>query len=290
MDNEILAYLVDDSTIRIYAISIERKTHRLIVDFSFVRDWLANIQFSDDSKFCFLRVAYYQDYNFSPLYFIDGINGTVNNLCNVTTNFCVSNDGRYVADAFRNTTGGNRIDLYDVEKRMEIKIFEWNYDRLALIYRYGKNNFRVYNILEHDSADAEAEIDTYAQSLIMIREGGYFDANPGATNRRNRLNDEHRLNFHPRLMRDLNIAPPVKKLGFYMASENLQLFSEQSFSSEIITTIERGESTDILEIGNEIIIDGIKSNWVKVELYYHGEMDAWSSGFIGWCFGGYLVN
>jgi len=55
--------------------------------------------------------------------------------------------------------------------------------------------------------------------------------------------------------------------------------------------MQKGTAVRILEIGNKDTIEGIPSNWVKVEVQ-PGARDrdgnAIKSGTIGWCFGGYL--
>ena len=50
----------------------------------------------------------------------------------------------------------------------------------------------------------------------------------------------------------------------------------------------------ILEFGDEKVIDGVKSNWVKVELdnltVYDIFDGMWSTGITGWSFGGFLAH
>jgi len=75
------------------------------------------------------------------------------------------------------------------------------------------------------------------------------------------------------------------------ATANLRLRRSEDTSSTIITTMQKGTAVRILEIGNKDTIEGIPSNWVKVEVQ-PGARDrdgnAIKSGTIGWCFGGYL--
>jgi len=59
----------------------------------------------------------------------------------------------------------------------------------------------------------------------------------------------------------------------------LRLRYEPSLDSDIIRLLMKGEELQILEIGKEVTIDNIKSNWVKVRT---------KEQQIGWCFGAYL--
>lgn len=51
-----------------------------------------------------------------------------------------------------------------------------------------------------------------------------------------------------------------------------------------------GTKVKILEVGKEEIIDGIKSNWVKVEIISGKDKNGkeLKSRLSGWCYGGYL--
>ena len=74
-------------------------------------------------------------------------------------------------------------------------------------------------------------------------------------------------------------------------SENLKLRSGEATTSEVITVMSAGTKVKILELGKAETIDGISSNWVKVEVQ-SGAKDRdgkpIKAGTIGWCFGGYL--
>ena len=74
-------------------------------------------------------------------------------------------------------------------------------------------------------------------------------------------------------------------------SENLKLRSGEATTSEVITVMSAGTKVKILELGKAEIIDGINSNWVKVEVQ-SGAKDrdgrAIRAGTVGWCYGGYL--
>ena len=74
-------------------------------------------------------------------------------------------------------------------------------------------------------------------------------------------------------------------------NENLKLRSAEATTSEVITVMSAGTKVKILELGKPETIDGISSNWVKVEVL-SGAKDrdgrAIRAGTVGWCYGGYL--
>ena len=74
-------------------------------------------------------------------------------------------------------------------------------------------------------------------------------------------------------------------------SENLKLRSAEATTSEVLTVMSAGTKVKILELGKAENIDGINSNWVKVEVQ-SGAKDrdgrAIRAGIVGWCYGGYL--
>lgn len=74
-------------------------------------------------------------------------------------------------------------------------------------------------------------------------------------------------------------------------SENLKLRSGEATSTQVITVMSAGIKVKILELGKAETIDGINSNWVKVEVQ-GGAKDRdgkeIKKGTVGWCYGGYL--
>ena len=74
-------------------------------------------------------------------------------------------------------------------------------------------------------------------------------------------------------------------------SETLKLRSAEAKTSEVLTVMQTGTKVKILELGKAENIDGINSNWVKVEVL-SGAKDrdgrAIQAGTVGWCYGGYL--
>lgn len=74
-------------------------------------------------------------------------------------------------------------------------------------------------------------------------------------------------------------------------TEALKLRSGEATSPQVLTVMAAGTKVKILELGKAETIDGISSNWVKVEVQA-GAKDRdgkpIKSGTIGWCYGGYL--
>ncbi len=84
-----------------------------------------------------------------------------------------------------------------------------------------------------------------------------------------------------------NVAPNKTML----VSENLKLRSGEATSTQVLTVMQAGTKVKILELGKAENIDGINSNWVKVEVQ-SGAKDrderSIRAGTVGWCYGGYL--
>lgn len=72
-----------------------------------------------------------------------------------------------------------------------------------------------------------------------------------------------------------------------LTADNLRLRSGGGIDKEIMATLPKDTLVRVLEIGEKDTIDGILSNWVRVEVFEQegGEIP---SGTTGWCFGGYL--
>ena len=75
------------------------------------------------------------------------------------------------------------------------------------------------------------------------------------------------------------------------ARENLKLRSGEATSTQVLAVMQAGTKVKILELGKAEAIDGISSNWVKVEVQ-KGAKDRdgkpIKGGTVGWCYGGYL--
>ena len=86
-------------------------------------------------------------------------------------------------------------------------------------------------------------------------------------------------------------SPSVSKNKTMLVSENLKLRSAEATTSEVLTVMSAGTKVKILELGKAENIDGINSNWVKVEVQPGAkdrEGNTISRGTVGWCYGGYL--
>ena len=76
-----------------------------------------------------------------------------------------------------------------------------------------------------------------------------------------------------------------------LVNENLKLRSGEATSTQVLAVMQAGTKVKILELGKAETIDGISSNWVKIEIQ-SGAKDkdgkSIKKGTIGWCYGGYL--
>lgn len=83
----------------------------------------------------------------------------------------------------------------------------------------------------------------------------------------------------------------VTKNKIMLVNENLKLRSNEATSTQVLTVMTAGTKVKILELGKAETIDGINSNWVKVEVQ-PGAKDkdgkSIKKGTVGWCYGGYL--
>ncbi len=72
--------------------------------------------------------------------------------------------------------------------------------------------------------------------------------------------------------------------------ENLKLRSGEDTSTQVLAVMSAGAKVRILELGKAETIDGIPSNWVKVEIISGNDRNGnkLKSGMTGWCYGGYL--
>ena len=83
----------------------------------------------------------------------------------------------------------------------------------------------------------------------------------------------------------------VAKNKIMTVTENLKLRSAEATTSKVLTVMAAGTKVKILEIGKAETIDGIDSNWVKVEVQKGAkghDCKEIKAGTVGWCYGGYL--
>lgn len=86
-------------------------------------------------------------------------------------------------------------------------------------------------------------------------------------------------------------AQPSTNVSEMSVTENLKLRSGEATTTSVLTVMAAGTKVKILELGKAENIDGIDSNWVKVEVQ-KGAKDRngkeIKAGTVGWCYGGYL--
>lgn len=83
----------------------------------------------------------------------------------------------------------------------------------------------------------------------------------------------------------------VAKNKTMTVNENLKLRSGEATSTQVLTVMSAGTKVKILELGKDETIDGINSNWVKVEVQTatkDRDGKPIKAGTVGWCYGGYL--
>lgn len=82
---------------------------------------------------------------------------------------------------------------------------------------------------------------------------------------------------------------PIDKI--MTVKENLRLRSGEETSTQVVAVMQAGIRVRIMEVGKAETIDGISSNWVKVDVQ-HSAKDRDGKpilpGKVGWCFAGYL--
>ena len=294
--DETLAILrTDFYTTQILAISLERNAYRFIYELSGAVGWLSWFRSYNDSRSSFVRRGENNDGSLAPFYHIDGENGVLFHLFDVNTSFQISFDGRFVAFVPDFQANRNRVWLFSMEEKDVIAHFEVTLDsRIFLsIQQDGLSNFRVFNaIYEWGGSNAEGLLDTEKLTLQMEEISGRIpmfeddDLPAGLLP----------LNDFPRLRHTLNIVLPLPAAGSELsASELVNVYSEPDFSSEVIESVGRldpdygGTFFRLVEIGDEVIFDGISSHWVYVQLCGAGQLDAWETDTFGWVFLGLLI-
>lgn len=75
-----------------------------------------------------------------------------------------------------------------------------------------------------------------------------------------------------------------------VVKENLKLRSAEATTSTVLNVMAVGTKVKVLDLGKSETIDGINSNWVKVEIISGKDRDGnnLKAGMTGWCYGGYL--
>ncbi|MCR5435634.1 MAG: SH3 domain-containing protein [Treponema sp.] len=86
-------------------------------------------------------------------------------------------------------------------------------------------------------------------------------------------------------------SPNVAQNKTMSVTENLKLRSGEATSTQVLTVMAAGTKVKILQTGKKETIDGITSNWVKVEVLADAtdrDGKPIKAGTVGWCYGGYL--
>ena len=88
-----------------------------------------------------------------------------------------------------------------------------------------------------------------------------------------------------------SVSTNVTKNKTMTVKENLKLRSGEATSTQVLTVMQTGTKVKILELGKAEKIDGINSNWGKVEVQKNAkdrDGKPIKAGTVGWCYGGYL--
>jgi hypothetical protein len=293
--DETLATLgLDINTLQILAISLERNAYRIIQELSCGPVRFLLFRFSNNARSAFLRAG---DSGLAPLYHIDGENGVISYLFEVSPRFAISSDGRFIAIVPDFQANRNRVSLFSIEERDIVAQFEVTIDvQFPLeIAQEGRSNFRVFHPAgEWDSSNADGVLDTENLTLQMEERFGRFPMFEG---------DDLPtvpiiLNAFPRLRYSLNLAPlPLPTPGRWLdASETVNVYSAPDFSSEVIQRVERltpplgaGTNFVLYEIGEEAIFDGISSHWAYVRLWHGTGLETGPTATTGWVFLGLMA-
>jgi len=105
------------------------------------------------------------------------------------------------------------------------------------------------------------------------------------------------LNALPRLRHSLNINLPLPLVGQWLnVSETINVYSEPDFLSEVIESVWRvvplgwgSGDFELLEIGEEVVFDGIRSHWAYVRLWSSTALETGPTNTFGWVFLGLLI-
>lgn len=165
---------------------------------------------------------------------------------------------------------GNRIRMYNGEtQQLIIELMQVDYDWINNMIKYIKSDYKnkpsalkvVEENLEHPWSDPVT--------------GVYKDGSKSIST----------------VSKNTTPATNVAVNKTMTAYENLKLRSGEATTTSVLTVMQAGTKVKILELGKAETIDGIDSNWVKVEVQ-KGAKDRngkeIKAGTVGWCYGGYL--
>jgi len=163
---------------------------------------------------------------------------------------------------------GNRLRIYNGDnKKLIIELMQTNNDWTDSMVRYIKSGYK-------DKASNLSIIEENLDHPWSDPVTGFYEGS-----------SEDTLNWPA--ISSVNLT----QTQLMSVSENLKLRSTEATTSEVLTVMAAGTNVKILELGHEETIDGITSNWVKVELLAGAtdrDGNPIEKGTIGWCYGGYL--
>ena len=162
---------------------------------------------------------------------------------------------------------GNRLRIYNGDNtKLIIELMQTNNDWTDLMVRYIKSGYKdkalklnpIEEKLDHPWSDPKT---------------GLYEGSSG--------------NKSNKTVASTTITPSQTMF----VTENLKLRSAEATTSKVLTVMAASTKVKILEIGKAETIDGITSNWVKVEVLADAtdrEGKPIKAGTVGWCYGGYL--
>ncbi len=192
----------------------------------------------------------------------------------------------YFNDLYKNESFENLPDL--TEKRDTTFIIEQNGNRLRV---YNGENYKL--IIELMPINKE-----WADKMIEYIESDYNYIPSGLNPIEEKLDhpwsdpktglyEGNSGNISNKTVTTTTITPSQTM----SVSENLKLRSAEATTSKVLTVMAAGTKVKILELGHSETIDGITSNWVKVEVQADAkdrDGKPIKAGTVGWCYGGYL--
>ena len=212
-------------------------------------------------------------------------NNKINNIY-VTMCELAKNEQMYFNELLSHENFFNLPDL--TENRNCTFIMEQNGNRLRL---YNGENYKlIVELMQTDKA--------WKDSMLKYIKSGYKTKTSNLTPIEEKLEhpwSDPKTGLYENTFTNKNavskVSTNVSKNKTMSVNENLKLRSGEATSTQVLTVMSAGTKVKILELGKAETIDGISSNWVKVEVQ-KGAKDrdgnSIKAGTVGWCYGGYL--
>ena len=266
---------------RDYIMKFDKNTSRLnIQDGEWTFTWYMSgmgSQCISESIFA-LGTAYSQD-----LFFVKKSQIKNENKLEVNAVIKKYDDSRVITDIFSDLNHGQNVSLSLEKDGDYLKLYIGNEEKPRQVYCYVDfdtmneiNTFIEYDYCNYTKvtwprhADGSSDYDNEIKPpVVQLSDDSSFVAD--------QENEEI-----------INTITPAHTMS---VTENLKLRSGEATTTEVLTVMAAGTKVKILELGHSETIDGITSNWVKVELLA-GAIDRdgkpIKAGMVGWCYGGYL--